>query len=164
MHKTKLLIKSEDLSIYQKVYVTLFAGVLTALITFLVFYLLKGNEWRIIDAGSFENFLFLLALGTLLSYFYLRTEFKKFHQTSLSLDEIEMVVRVNQEIVKKYDRRDLISFRVDRQFYLILGMKRLSFLIKPKDKKRLLIEVFLVKKEDANAIISKVLDYQEEFL
>jgi hypothetical protein len=163
MKKTKLLISSENISVFQKVYVTLFAGIITALITFLVFYLLNGNEWRLINAGYIENFLFLLALGTLLSHFYLRSEFKKFHQASISLDELEMVVRVNDEVVKKYDRTDLISFRVDRQFYIVLGMKRLSFLIKPKDKKRMLIEVFLVKKEDANAIITKVLDYQENF-
>jgi hypothetical protein len=160
MMKSDFEIKSNLLTPIQRLVVTLISGIFTGFFVFLIFLILDGSDWYIIDGGIFVNLMLLFSMGTLMAHFYFNSETKRFKDGNLIFELTKIHTKKNNVIIRTYPKKMFIKARVDFQFYGFIGMRRITFLFQPIRGKKLQLESILVKKTDVEQLIKQVEAYQ----
>ena len=147
---------SYKLSLRDRFILTIGAGIFTGFFVFLVFLILEGDDWYIITGGLVPNIILLFVFGALFGHIYYKSETKRFNECHLIFDKDNVSVWFNKSIIRVYPKRIYVKTRVDMQFYVLIGMRKITIQFVPLKGRRFQIECLLVKKGDVKATVSRI--------
>ena len=161
--KDQLLeLKSLELTLKNRIILTLCSGIFTGFFVFLVFLILESDDWYLITGGFLPNILLLFALGSLFGYYYYRFDAKRFKETHLVFKDSHVSVISKDITLRTYPKRIFVKTRVDTQFYFLIGMRKITIQFIPIKGRRFQIECLLVKKDDVTQILKEIEDAMNE--
>jgi len=136
------------------------AALYSATVVLIIFLAFDGNEWYIISGGLGPNIALLLGTGFLFGHFYFHSEFKRFKNYSVFFHDQLIDIKKDGKIIMSYPKKSFVRVNINSMFYNFLGLKKVNLLFEFESKKKLKIESFLIQKNDVQAVLSQIQDFQ----
>jgi len=155
-------VKSYIPNIFETIFVHFYMSIFTSSFAFIILYLFDGENWYLIKNDNLlSNLLFLLFLGLIISYLYLRSEFKRYKSGTIYFSEKEFKLKKDDQDIRIYPKKMFIDIKIDKFVFRLINKYRLTILIQPLNGKRLQYETLLLDKEKALELVNFLNQYKK---